>query len=192
MIGQPGVRIGHRWSARHARTIIRNGLPFRDPSATTTGPPKARKAMTEIRPTAPEYALSIRQPWATLLVHGLKTIEVRRWPTARRGRILIHAAGVSDSRPEAWRYVPPQLVEEAHLLGGIVGRCELVGCVVYRSRDAFVADCPRHLNEADWFESAGLYGFQFRQPEVIPFHRCPGWMRFFPVELRVEPVPRTE
>ena len=33
-----------------------------------------------------DYALSVKQPWATLLVHGLKTIEVRAWPTARRGR----------------------------------------------------------------------------------------------------------
>src|SRR5262245_61764820 len=32
------------------------------------------------------FALSVKQPWASLLVHGLKTIEVRRWPTARRGR----------------------------------------------------------------------------------------------------------
>src|SRR5207245_2747235 len=35
--------------------------------------------------TMPEvrYALSLKQPWATLLVHGLKSIEVRRWSTPR-------------------------------------------------------------------------------------------------------------
>src|SRR5437016_1110202 len=57
------------------------------------------------------YALSIKQPWAALLVHGHKTIEVRRWPTARRGTILIHAARVPDERPEAWRRVPAELSE---------------------------------------------------------------------------------
>ncbi len=41
------------------------------------------------------YALSLKQPWAALLVTGRKRIEVRNWPTARRGRILIHAARVS-------------------------------------------------------------------------------------------------
>jgi hypothetical protein len=148
--------------------------------------------MTENRPAPTEHALSIKQPWATLLVHGLKTIEVRRWPTARRGRILVHAAGVPDTRPEAWKHVPPHLREEAHLLGGIIGRCELFDCVAYRSRDGFVADCPLHLNEPDWFEATGLYGFKFRQARATPFHRCAGWMRFFAVELPAEPAPRTE
>ena len=38
------------------------------------------------------YALSLKQPWATLLAHGLKSIEIRRWATRLRGRILIHAS----------------------------------------------------------------------------------------------------
>ena len=28
-----------------------------------------------------EYALSIKQPWAALVVCGVKTVEVRRWPS---------------------------------------------------------------------------------------------------------------
>ena len=55
------------------------------------------------------YALSLKQPWATLLVHGLKTIEIRRWPTRRRGRVLIHAARVPDPQPWAWEQLPPHL-----------------------------------------------------------------------------------
>src|SRR5438105_4444384 len=62
------------------------------------------------------YALSIKQPWAALLVHGRKTIEVRRWPTARRGRILIHAARLPDPRPEAWQQVPKELLQAARLM----------------------------------------------------------------------------
>ena len=60
-----------------------------------------------------EYALSIKQPWASLIVHGLKTIEVRAWPTARRGRILIHAARVSDDRPFGWEILPAHARETA-------------------------------------------------------------------------------
>jgi hypothetical protein len=37
-------------------------------------------------------ALSIRQPWAELIVSGRKAIEIRRWQRAYRGRIWIHAA----------------------------------------------------------------------------------------------------
>jgi len=35
--------------------------------------------------------LSIRQPWATLVVKGIKDIENRTWKTDYRGKILIHA-----------------------------------------------------------------------------------------------------
>jgi hypothetical protein len=127
------------------------------------------------------YALSIKQPWAALMVHRLKTIEVSRWPTARRGRIFIHADRVPDSRPEAWKHIPKELEEAAHLLGGIIGEADLTGCLIYRTLDAFKKDQPRHLNEPDWFESPVLYGFNFANAVVLPFRQYPGWMRFFPV-----------
>lgn len=130
----------------------------------------------------PSYALSLKQPWATLLVHGLKTIEVRNWPTARRGRILIHAARVPDPRPEAWLHVPPELRRETGLLGGIVGVGQLKECRAYRSQQAFDLERAHHLNESSWFVPPVLYGFVFDQLEVLPFRPYSGWMRFFPVE----------
>jgi activating signal cointegrator 1 len=36
-------------------------------------------------------ALTLTQPYATLVAIGAKTIETRSWPTAYRGRIAIHA-----------------------------------------------------------------------------------------------------
>ena len=36
--------------------------------------------------------LSIRQPWAALIVHGFKETENRTWSTSYRGPVLIHAA----------------------------------------------------------------------------------------------------
>jgi hypothetical protein len=127
------------------------------------------------------YAISLKQPWAALLVHGRKTIEVRRWPTARRGRVLIHASRVSDDRPEAWQWVPPELEASARLVGGIVGAAELIGCHAYRTRERFLADQPRHLNDAAWYQGTVLYGFTFKNPAVLPFRPFAGWMRFFPV-----------
>jgi len=44
-------------------------------------------------------ALSIRQPWAWLIIHGGKDIENRTWLTKYRGRILVHASQ-GMSRPE--------------------------------------------------------------------------------------------
>src|SRR5437016_8997304 len=112
-------------------------------------------------PRTPDYALSLKQPWATLLAHGRKTIEVRSWPTARRGRILLHAARVSDDRPEVWARVPDQLRAAARLAGGIVGVGDLTGCLVYRDAAAFGADADRHWNDPSWFEPPKLYGFTF-------------------------------
>lgn len=36
--------------------------------------------------------LFVRQPWASLLVSGLKDIENRTWAPNFKGRILIHAS----------------------------------------------------------------------------------------------------
>lgn len=128
------------------------------------------------------YALSLKQPWAALLAHGYKSIEVRRWPTARRGRILIHAARYSDPRPEVWARVPPELTAAAQLVGGIVGAGELVECRCYRTPEEFAADRDRHLNDPEWFRPQGMYGFVFANLAAVPFRRYPGWMRFFSVE----------
>jgi hypothetical protein len=35
--------------------------------------------------------LSIRQPWAWLIVNGHKPVENRDWATSFRGPVLIHA-----------------------------------------------------------------------------------------------------
>jgi len=138
----------------------------------------------------PDYALSLKQPWATLVVHGLKTMEVRRWPTARRGRILIHAARISDDRSEAWRHVPKELEATATQTAGIIGAVEIVDCVEYRTLDAFVADQARHLNEPAWYEPLLLYGFALLRPELLPFRRYPGWFRFFSVKDELPATPR--
>ncbi len=37
-------------------------------------------------------AISLLQPWASLVVMGVKTIETRSWGTKHRGPILIHAS----------------------------------------------------------------------------------------------------
>jgi hypothetical protein len=136
----------------------------------------------------PQYALSIKQPWAALVVQGRKTIEIRRWPTSRRGRLLIHAARVPDSRVEIWRHVPDDLKELAHLKGGIIGAVELTDCLKYPDLATFVADQPLHYNEPSWFEPV-LYGFTFTKPEIVPFQKYPGWFRFFKVTAEPKAIP---
>lgn len=48
-------------------------------------------------------ALTIWQPWASLIAIGVKTVETRGWSTEYRGRLAIHAAGrPMDSQTLAW------------------------------------------------------------------------------------------
>lgn len=46
-------------------------------------------------------ALTIRQPWATLIAYGVKTIETRSWHTNYRGPVAIHAGA---TRPADYWY----------------------------------------------------------------------------------------
>lgn len=52
--------------------------------------------------------LSVKQPWASLIVCGAKDVENRTWTTPYRGRLLIHASGDpylwpdDDALPESY------------------------------------------------------------------------------------------
>lgn len=41
-------------------------------------------------------ALTVRQPWASLIISGQKNVENRCWSTQYRGRLAIHAAKTID------------------------------------------------------------------------------------------------
>jgi hypothetical protein len=43
-----------------------------------------------------EWALSIRQPWAELILQGRKTIELRTWETDYRGALWLHTGKAAD------------------------------------------------------------------------------------------------
>ena len=49
--------------------------------------------------------LSLLQPWATLVVMGVKRIETRSWSTAYRGPLLIHAS--KGRAGEIFAHEPP-------------------------------------------------------------------------------------
>ncbi len=129
-------------------------------------------------------ALSIRQPWAWLIVQGFQDIENRTWFTKFRGRVYVHAGKISDVDPAA-HYSQTQnaildclsttqqyafLKARPWPLGAIVGEVEIIDCVQE-------SPCP-------WFE--GPYGFVLRNPvaytEPIPFK---GQLGFFDVALPV-------
>ena len=91
-------------------------------------------------------ALSLWQPWASLMVAGKKSCETRTWPLYHRGPLLIHAAKKWDSdlafiaagRPfqaaiKAMGFTVEATEEAAKRgwgmpFGAIVGRVDVVEC----------------------------------------------------------------
>ena len=113
-------------------------------------------------------ALSIRQPWAWLILNGFKDIENRPRRTHYRGPLLIHAGLSLDSYTEEnleWLYkkfgvrIPKELDT-----GGIVGIVDVMDCVgQHKSR---------------WF-NAGNFGWVLANPRRLAFRRCRGALGLF-------------
>jgi ASCH domain-containing protein len=85
-------------------------------------------------------ALTIKQPWAQLIVEGIKDIENRTWKTNYRGRIYIHAAGKSaefvdllDAPKEI--YLHSASLRDNHEIfktyphGAILGDVDIIDCI---------------------------------------------------------------
>lgn len=86
-------------------------------------------------------ALSIKQPWASLIAHGIKDIENRTWKTKFRGRIFIHASSVTVKFEDLVN-APNEIFQHSSSLrdnheifktyphGAIIGEVDIVDCVI--------------------------------------------------------------
>ena len=70
--------------------------------------------------------LTIKQPWATLIIQGDKRFEFRSWQTKYRGDLLIHAGkGIDkEAMKRVKKYLPENLPH-----GKILGKVKLVDCI---------------------------------------------------------------
>jgi len=132
-------------------------------------------------------ALSIRQPWASLILKAGKDIENRCWSTKVRGRILVHAAKVMtrDEHSDAIDFAinairndkknanVPGLISLRELgfafedlpRGGVIGSVEIADCVRDSASPWFMGEC----------------GFVLRDPKPLPFMPWKGKLGFFDV-----------
>lgn len=125
----------------------------------------------------PQFALSIRQPWAWLILHAGKDIENRQWPTRFRGRVALHASKgmtrdeyedclatahhISTTHPFPPGLTMPPLKELQR--GGIVGTATITACV--------------GRSDSPWF--FGKYGFVLADPQPVAFVEVKGQLGFF-------------
>jgi hypothetical protein len=123
---------------------------------------------------AESCALSVRQPWAELIISGRKSIEVRAWTTNYRGPLWLHAGRHIDATLDAKFGVvdPPR--------GAFIGCVELVSAISFDAT-RWEAWRDRHLNSGPY--QPGLYAWTLLNPRRL---REPGpavgRLGLFPVE----------
>ena len=70
----------------------------------------------------------MRQPWASLIIHGEKDVENRTWTTRYRGLLAIHAGHRFDRNLQPWQRSSVAAVD-AFPRGAIIGVVELMDIV---------------------------------------------------------------
>lgn len=70
--------------------------------------------------------LTIKEPWASLIINGYKKYEFRSWKTKYRGKILIHA-GMSLEKDAAKRFSEYNL---EYYKGAIIGEATITDCIL--------------------------------------------------------------
>lgn len=124
-------------------------------------------------------AITLWQPWATLLAVGCKHMETRSWPTKYRGEILIHASKKPYSQvrkilpTKDRRYIEDLLQikyfngERNIPTGVIVGKAELAACVkiteAFRSGMANIR--PEEFILGDF--TTGRYAWVMKNPVLF-------------------------
>ena len=118
-------------------------------------------------------ALSLKQPFAELILQGKKKIELRKWNTKFRGRFLIHVSKIPDKKSMLkfdFKNLP---------LGFIVGEAELIDVKKYESEKEFSKEKNLHLADSSW----GSYGFILKNAKRINPIPAKGKLNFWEFDL---------
>lgn len=101
--------------------------------------------------------LSLKQPYAELILQGKKKIELRNWNTHFRGEFLIHSSKNSD-KIAMNKFGFGNLPE-----GFILGKVELIDVKKYGNETEHKKDKKKHLADSSW----GNYGFVLKNPRRL-------------------------
>ena len=112
--------------------------------------------------------LTVRQPWAWLIVNSEKSVENRSWRTHYRGPLLIQASARPDPQIAAIRAdVRARFgieIPENLSLGGIVGMTTLTNCT--------------QADSGPWHEP-GNFAWILADRRALPFASCTGRLGLF-------------
>ena len=115
-------------------------------------------------------ALSIKQPFAELILQGKKKIELRKWNTKFRGEFLIHASLIPNK--EAMK----EFGFSDLPIGCIVGKATLVDVKKYNNEEEHALDRNFHLASSYWSNYGFILNNIKRIEKPIP---CKGSLNFW-------------
>lgn len=121
-------------------------------------------------------ALSLKQPWAELILQRKKKIELRKWNTNFRGKFLIHASKIPDKK-NMKKFGFKEL-----LCGFIVGKAELVEVKKYSGNKELLMDKSLHMADS----SLGKYGFVLKNIKRIKPIPAKGKLNFWDFRREVD------
>ncbi len=109
--------------------------------------------------------LSLKQPYAELVVSGKKTIELRNWNTKFRGKFLIHSSKNFNKKAVENFGLDASKLD----FGKIIGKSELIDVKEYKNSLEHKKDKNKHLAHDSW----GKFGFilrnskKFKKPIIV-------------------------
>ncbi len=106
--------------------------------------------------------LSIRQPWADLIIQGRKTLELRTWTVKHRGPLAIHASQTVEREACLAHGLDPDQVTA----GAAIGVVDLVETIELDA-DSYAARRSEHLADEPWGDGP-LYGWRLANPRPLP------------------------
>ena len=120
--------------------------------------------------------LSIQQPWAGLIVAGVKKIECRSWHTPHRGKILIHAGRrINRIHPTSLDVNISVCESLVAARGVVIGEANLVDCRPAKPDDYHDALCE--IKE-------GMFAWVLDSAHSIPPFELKGKLGLFEVNIK--------
>lgn len=116
--------------------------------------------------------LAIRQPWASLIIEGLKDVEIRTMPTKINEYIAIYASRTKPKQSDL-EWLASYLELDDYMdycanppTGKIIGTALLFRCEHYEGIIDFSKEINFHLCNPEWYNSK-MYGWELANPEPL-------------------------
>lgn len=125
-------------------------------------------------------AISIRQPWAQLILSGKKKIDLRSWSTEYRGPLIVHASKTIEEEACLRFNLQPSALPKGVLLGWVMlDKIERLDPETYKTQEQL------HLSSNPY--SSPIYGWFFSKPQLFDQPRpYTGRIRFFDVPDEID------